>query len=75
MVAKNFTKTTQNITCWAGVFYILATLAPISTYMFFGLLISDGTGEIPTDFLVRIAANENSRSSLAGSLSWSMLWR
>ena len=58
MVAKNFTKTTQNITCWAGVFYILATLAPISTYIFFGLLISDGTGEIPTDFLVRIAANE-----------------
>jgi hypothetical protein len=39
---------------WAGLFYILATIAPIMTYPFIGFLM----GELPVEILAQIAANE-----------------
>jgi hypothetical protein len=44
---------------WAGVFYIIATVAPISTVFFVGFLGGQiaGGGPIP-DYLVNVSANE-----------------
>jgi hypothetical protein len=47
-------KTHRTMTRWAGIFYILATAAPICTYPFIGLLF----GELPPDFLAQISINE-----------------
>jgi hypothetical protein len=57
-VKVNTTEPDQNITRWAGLFYILATVAPIMTYPFIGFLMEDSSGELPLDFLGQIAANE-----------------
>jgi len=43
---------------WAGVFYILATAAPILTIPFIGFLGGGVTGEPIPDYLVHISANE-----------------
>jgi hypothetical protein len=48
------TKSHQNIARWAGVFYILATVAPIMTYPFIGFLMQESGGESPADFLTQI---------------------
>jgi hypothetical protein len=47
-------KTHKPATQWAGIFYILATAAPICTYPFIGFLF----GELPADFLEKISMNE-----------------
>jgi hypothetical protein len=44
---------------WAGVFYILATLAPILTFPFLGFLGGGVAGEPSADYLVDLGANEN----------------
>jgi hypothetical protein len=44
---------------WAGVFYIIATLAPISTIFFVGFLGGEIAGEPIPDYLANISANEN----------------
>jgi hypothetical protein len=51
-------KSHQNIACWAGVFYILATVAPIMTYPFIGFLMRESGGEFPADFLTQIVTND-----------------
>ena len=44
---------------WAGVFYIIATLAPISTIFFVGFLGGQVAGVEPVpDYLVNVSANE-----------------
>ena len=43
---------------WAGVFYILATAAPILTVAFIGFLGGGVAGEPVADYLVQAAANE-----------------
>jgi len=50
----NLTEPHQNISRWAGLFYILATVAPIMTYPFIGFLM----GGRPVDFLAHVSANE-----------------
>ena len=54
----NHQESERDITIWAGVFYILATAAPIFTYPFIGFLFSGVARELPSNFLVQIAANE-----------------
>ena len=44
---------------WAGVFYIIATVAPISTIFFIGFLGGGIQGEPIPDYLVNVSANEN----------------
>ena len=44
---------------WAGVFYIIATVAPISTIFFVGFLGGGVAGEPIPDYLVNGSANEN----------------
>ena len=44
---------------WAGVFYIIATAAPILTFPFIGFLGGGGAGEQIPNFLVHISANES----------------
>jgi hypothetical protein len=43
---------------WAGVFYIIATVAPISTIFFIGFLGGGVAGEPIPDYLVNVSANE-----------------
>ena len=43
---------------WAGVFYIIATLAPISTIFFVGFLGGEVAGEPIPDYLANVSANE-----------------
>jgi hypothetical protein len=43
---------------WAGVFYIIATVAPLLTYPFIGFLGGGSAGEPIPDYLVHAAANE-----------------
>jgi hypothetical protein len=43
---------------WAGVFYIIATAAPILTISFVGFLGGGVAGEPSPDYLVRVSANE-----------------
>lgn len=57
-INRNIPKTNRICTRWAGVFYIIATAAPISTYPFIGFLIGGSAGNLPQDYLVRIATNE-----------------
>jgi hypothetical protein len=42
---------------WAGVFYILATAAPILAYLFIRFLETGASGDPPPDYLVQMAAN------------------
>ena len=44
---------------WAGVFYIIATVAPILTFPFIGFLGGGVAGEPSADYLVDLNANEN----------------
>ena len=44
---------------WAGVFYIIATAAPIATVLFVGFLGGQVAGEPIPDYLVNVSANEN----------------
>jgi hypothetical protein len=44
---------------WAGVFYIIATVAPISTFFFIGFLGGGVAGEPIPDYLVNVSANES----------------
>jgi hypothetical protein len=44
---------------WAGVFYIIATVAPILTFPFIGFLGGGVAGEPSADYLVNLSANEN----------------
>jgi len=44
---------------WAGVFYIIATAAPIATVFFVGFLGGQVAGEPIPDYLVNVSANEN----------------
>ena len=44
---------------WAGVFYIIATVAPISTFFFIGFLGGGVAGEPITDYLVNVSPNES----------------
>jgi hypothetical protein len=43
---------------WAGIFYIIATVAPISTIFFIGFLGGGVAGEPIPDYLVNVSANE-----------------
>jgi hypothetical protein len=43
---------------WAGIFYIMATLAPILTFPFVGFLGGGVAGEPTPDYLVELSANE-----------------
>ena len=43
---------------WAGVFYIIATVAPILTAFSIGFLGGGVTGEASPDYLANLAANE-----------------
>ena len=51
--------TKRNNEKWAGVFYIIATVAPILTVSFIGFLGGIGAGEPTPDFLVNVSANES----------------
>ena len=51
---------------WAGVFYIIATVAPILAYFFIRFLEGGVTGESIPDYLVQIAVNE--RQVIVGML-------
>ena len=42
----------------AGIFYIIATVAPISTVFFTGFLGGGVAGEPAPDYLARLSANE-----------------
>ena len=44
---------------WAGVFYIIATVAPILTFSFIGFLGGGVAGEPIPDYLANVSANEN----------------
>ena len=44
---------------WAGVFYIIATVAPILTFPFIGFLGGGVAGEPIPDYLVNVAPNES----------------
>ncbi|NOQ18282.1 MAG: DUF4386 family protein [Dehalococcoidales bacterium] len=44
---------------WAGVFYIIATVAPILTAFSIGFLGGGVTGEASPDYLANVTANEN----------------
>lgn len=44
---------------WAGVFYIVATVAPLLTYFFIRFLEGGVGGEPLPDYLIQIAANES----------------
>jgi hypothetical protein len=50
---------------WAGVFYIIATAAPILDYYFIGSL-GGGAGESISNYLINVAANE--KQAVIGSL-------
>ena len=62
----NHQESDRNITIWAGVFYIIATVAPILTYFFIRFLEGGVTGESILDYLVQIAVNE--RQIIVGML-------
>ena len=62
----NHQESDRNITIWAGVFYIIATVAPILTYFFIRFLEDGVTGESILDSLVQIAVNE--RQIIVGML-------
>lgn len=47
-------------TTWAGIFFIIATAAPILTVSFIGFLGGGVAGELIPDYLNQISANENS---------------
>lgn len=49
----------KNLAMWAGIFYIMATAAPILTFPFIGFLGGGSAGEPILDYLVHIAANES----------------
>ena len=52
-------RTDRKNAIWAGVFYIIATLAPISTYFFVGFLGGQIAGGEPIpDYLVYVSANQ-----------------
>ena len=58
---------------WAGVFYIIATVAPILTYSFIGFLGGMVAGEPIPDYLVNVSANE--RQVIIGmfiELTWAL---
>jgi len=44
---------------WAGIFYIIATVAPISTFYFIGFLGGGVAGEPIADYLVNVSPNES----------------
>ena len=44
---------------WAGVFYIIATVAPILTFFFIGFLGGGVAGEPIPDYLVNVSPNES----------------
>jgi len=59
---------------WAGVFYILATVAPILTLSFTGFLGGGVAGEPIPDYLVHVSANE--RQVIIGmfvELTWALV--
>ena len=62
----NHQESDRNITIWAGVFYIIATVAPILAYFFIRFLEGGVTGESILDSLVQIAVNE--RQVIVGML-------
>ena len=58
---------------WAGVFYIIATVAPILTIFFIGFLGGIVAGEPAPDYLVNVSANE--RQVIIGmliELTWAL---
>jgi hypothetical protein len=59
---------------WAGVFYILATVAPILTLFFIGFLGGGVPGEPPVpDYLVQVAANESQVTiGMLVELTWAL---
>ena len=59
-------RTNRRYARWAGVFYIIATAAPILTYFFIRFFEGDVTGESIPDYLVQIAVNE--RQVIVGML-------
>jgi hypothetical protein len=63
--AENVNTSRKNLR-WAGVFYIIATLAPILTFPFVGLLGGGVAGEPTPDYLVDLSANE--RQVIVGML-------
>ena len=44
---------------WAGIFYIIATVAPILTFPFIGFLGGGVAGEPIPDYLANVSANES----------------
>jgi hypothetical protein len=56
---------------WAGVFYIIATVAPILTYFFIGFLGGMVAGEPNPDYLIKISANE---IQLLGVMFIELIW-
>lgn len=63
----------RNIARWAGVFYIIATVAPILTVSFIGFLGGGVAGEPTPDYLVTVSANE--RQVIIGmliELTWAL---
>ena len=54
---------------WAGVFYIIATAAPILTFPFIGFLGGGVAGEPIPDYLVHVSTNQSSPPS------WNRHWQ
>ncbi len=58
MAAMYRAQTDRKNARWAGVFYIMATAAPILTVSFIGFLGGGVAGELVPDFLVQVTENE-----------------
>jgi len=66
-------RTNRRYARWAGVFYIIATVAPILTVSFIGFLGGGVAGEPVPDYLVAVSANE--RQVIIGmliELTWAL---
>ena len=59
VIKKNSHETNRIHARWAGVFYIIATVAPLLTYFFIRFLEGGVGGEPIPDYLAQIAANES----------------
>jgi hypothetical protein len=59
-------RTNRQNAIWAGIFYILATAAPLCTYPFIGFLGGGSAGEPLPDYLLAVSANE--RPVIIGAL-------
>ena len=55
----NQIKRNTNISRWAGIFYILATVAPIMTYPFIGFLMVGSAEQHRVNILSQVTVNEN----------------